>query len=158
MGAEGFLESTVVLREQGGALRQELLEAARDGKRDGLHVVHVVPHVLVVGQLLHGEVEAFQDDPRCVGRRGEKLVHPVVVASAVLDDEVRLGDRLRVFHVGLVLVRIHVRVRHDAGHVDRVSADLLDDVAVEVLRGNDVDDSLSGPSASMRPQRRKRRI
>ena len=61
---QGLLENPFVPDKHGGALGKELLEAARDGVRDCPHVVDVVPDVLVVRQLVRGDVEALQNDTR----------------------------------------------------------------------------------------------
>ena len=101
---------------------------------DGLRVIYLVPDMLVIRQLVDRDVEALEEDPLRARRGGEKLVHPIVVAAAVLDDEIGLGDGLGVVHVRFVFVRIDIRVREDTRHGDLIAADLFGNVSVEILR------------------------
>ena len=70
---------------------------------------------------------------------GHELVHPAVVAAAVLDDEIGVGDLSRIIHVRFILVGIDVGIGDDAQHVGMDAGDLLDEVAVGVLGRHDVD-------------------
>ncbi len=107
---------------------------------NGGHRRGAVPQVRV--RRVVGEAQDLlrvDDDAGVVGRCAREVVHEVVVAEAVLNEDLRLAQLPGDARVGLEGVRIGVRVAEDRadGHV--VAADLLRDVGVFVLRGHDRD-------------------
>ena len=69
----------------------------------------------------------------------EQLLHPRVVINTVVDDDARGRDIPADRRTHLEQMRVLVGVAEDAGHLHVRTADLLGDVAVEVLGGDDAD-------------------
>jgi hypothetical protein len=116
-----------------GASGVDLGEIVGQSMGDGLRVVYIVPDMLVIRQLGDRDVEALEENSLRARRGGKKLVHPIVVAPAILNDKIGFGYSLGVVHVRLVFVRIDIRVREDTGHADLIAADLFGNVSVEVF-------------------------
>ena len=72
------------------------------------------------------------------------FVHPGVVVGAVVDDD--SGGRELAQHRGrgLEQMRVLVGIAHDADHLDLQAADLVGDVAVEILRRHQLDHAIGG--------------
>ncbi len=111
-----------------------------DGGGHGGHPRDVVPEVGV--GVAAGDVEhrGGDHDPRVPGIGAEERLHPGVVAGAVLDDDLGLGQRRGVGGARLEEVGIGVGVGDQRGHADVAPAELAGDVAPEVLGRHHVDD------------------
>src|SRR5579871_714669 len=84
------------------------------------------------------ELSNVQDDlPRGALRRDE-LQGPVVVTDPVNDDELGVRDRDRIRGVRLILMGIRVRIGNDAQNRGLIPAELGDETAPEVLRGDNL--------------------
>ncbi len=86
---------------------------------------------------------------RLVG--GKQLLHPWIIIDAVDNDDLGGGEGLGGRGARFEKMRILVRIREDAGHRDIRPADLGRDVAVEILRGHDLD--RIGSRGGARPER-----
>ncbi|CAM2152069.1 hypothetical protein PT2222_270105 [Paraburkholderia tropica] len=102
--------------------------------RHGGHGLRVVPEVRIVARFLADEVR--RDDGRALAAlgRAEQLAHPRVVVGAVVDHHARVLERARRLRARFEQVRVLIRIAQDARHAHVRAADLLDDVAIEVLR------------------------
>ena len=130
--------------ERLGPVRGERGEVLRQLVGELDHRREVVPEVLVERALrrllvVAGDVGHVRRRAASDCRRREHRGDEVVVARAVLDDDLRLAQRELRPGVGRVLVRVLVGAVDDRGDRDRVAADGLDDVAVDVRRGDDRD-------------------
>jgi hypothetical protein len=88
---------------------------------------------IVAGRLVH---ELRHLDRLAAGdrRRGEQLFHPGVVVRAVEDDDRRAGDRSRRRCAHLEEMRVLIGVAENADHGHLGAAELLGDIAIEILR------------------------
>ena len=93
----------------------------------------------VVAGLLSDQIG--DDDRFAIGRTGgpEEFLHPRVIVDAVIDDDARARDVPAHRGTDLEQMRVLVGIVEDAGHRDVGAADLLGDVAVEVLGRDDLD-------------------
>src|SRR5690606_7363978 len=97
-------------------------------------VVVLVPVVVATGFFRH------RGDGRLVlAGGGDRLLDELVVAAAVVDDQVGVGDPGRVLRGALVGVRVGGRVADDRLDVDAVAADLAHHVAPHGGGGDHVD-------------------
>ena len=98
------------------------------------------------------------DDDLAVRHRrgGEKIRHPRVVIGAAVDDEPGIGDRPRGRGTGLEGMRVLIRIGQDAGDLHRGPADLLRQIAVEILGGDDGEGlGMSGKRGEQQSARKK---
>ena len=70
---------------------------------------------------------------------GQQLFHPGVVIDAVDDHDLGVGERLGGLGARLEQMRVLVGIGQDAGDGYVGAADLRGEVAIEVLRGDDLD-------------------
>src|SRR4051812_20570869 len=100
----------------------------------------VVPNVGVGTGGRNADRVRGRDHPAVTARGDmQEPVHEVVVTEAVLDDEPRLADRRSIPRIRLVEVWICRGGTDDRPHTDVRAAELLGDVAPEVLRRDDPD-------------------
>jgi hypothetical protein len=69
--------------------------------------------------------------------RLDQLLHPVVVAAAVVDHQLGAGHRGRAGRSALVAVRVGGRIVDQRRHPDPITADRGHDAAVDVGGGDD---------------------
>ena len=146
-GEEG-LEPRRVIVLVGGIGRGE-----RGGERRGdrRHCRRIVPKVRIVPGLLVHEVGGDDHDASGPGRHLEQLFHPWVVVGAVVDDDLGRSDLAHDGGRDLEQMRVLVGIAQDAGDRDPVTADLLRNVAVKILRRHQCD--LAGRGACAREAR-----
>ncbi|EAY63849.1 Periplasmic solute binding protein [Burkholderia cenocepacia PC184] len=114
-------------------------QLGRDRACGRRHRRRVVPQVRVVAGLLADEIG--DDDRRALRlfRRAEQFAHPRIVVGAVVDHDLRVLERAGRLRARFEQVRVLIGIAEDAGDRDVAAADLRRDVAVEILRGDDVD-------------------
>ena len=142
--------------EVGGVRGVDLREVGRDRVGHGGHRGRVVPQVRVGRAVRQAEQLLDVDDLAAVARVGVlDRGGPVVVADAVLHDQLGGGDLPGDGRAGLEGVRVGVRVAHDRRGLHVLPADLGDDVGVLVL-GADRRDLGGGRGGGRRAARRAR--
>ena len=133
-GRQRSVEGRFIRTEIGGVARLDLCQAGGHRLRHGRHRRRAVPQVWIArgaGQPqkpLHVDHLAFR-----VRRGGFDLGHEVVVAEAVLDDQLSRADGAGDTRAGLERVRVCVRIALDRAGMDIAAADLRDHVRVLVL-------------------------
>src|SRR5579872_81690 len=113
--------------------RISLRKICREMLRKREHRLRVVPDVRIVAGFLTSEVADDDRNAAGVARRPEQLVDPWVVVDSVVDDDLRAGDGTRDGRADFEEMRVLIRIVKHARHRDVLTADLLRDVAVEVL-------------------------
>ena len=151
VAVSGAREASKVARsgpEAPGILRRRLLQRSSDGGGHGGHAGDVVPEVRV--GVAPGHVEHLRrvDDTRASPVSAEERAHPGVVAGAVLNHDLRRGERGGVGRIGLEEVGVGVGVRDERRDLDVPPAELAGDVAPEVLGRHDVHDVRRGLAAA----------